>query len=56
MSDSRSRVALMHEIGILYGWATDERETISALSESQAKKALGHLKALWPLIERRKVR
>lgn len=53
---SRNRVALMHEISVLYNWATDERDTISALSENQAKKAVDHLKKLWVYVERRRIK
>lgn len=51
---SRNRVALMHEITVLYNWASDERDTISLLSENQAKRALEHLKKMWTYVERRR--
>lgn len=51
--NSRSRVELMHQIGVLYSWATDPRDTISALSERQAKKAVEEIKTLWEIIDRR---
>lgn len=50
---SRNRVELMHQISVLYGWATDEKDTISALSETQARRALEHLKLLWTHLDRR---
>ena len=54
MSDSRNRVELMNAITVLYNWAVDPRDTISALSEKQAKQALGKMEELWRTIERRR--
>ena len=53
MNSSRNRVELMHQITVLHNWATDPRDTISAMSEAQAGKVLRHLKAMWLLVERR---
>lgn len=52
---SRGRVELALVINTLHNWATDEnRDTISALSEKQAKEAADYLKGAWLIIERRK--
>ncbi len=50
---SRNRVELMHQIGVLYNWATDQRDTISSMSEKQAGEAVKHLKGFWKVAERR---
>ena len=54
MSGSRNRVELMHQVSVLYNWAIDERDTISALSEKTARKAVIYLAGFWPLVERRR--
>lgn len=54
---SRGRVELALVISTLNNWATDEsRDTISALSEKQAKEAADHIKKVWTIIERRAAR
>lgn len=51
---SRNRVELMHAITVLNNWATDPRDTISAMSEAQAKRASEYLKGFWVIAERRR--
>jgi len=50
---SRNRVELAHKITVLYNWLTDPRDTVSALSEGQAKKAIIKIEELWKVLERR---
>ncbi len=50
----RDHVELSHQVTVLYNWAMNpDRDTISALSNKQAKEAVAHLKELWPILERR---
>lgn len=51
---SRNRVELMHQISVINNWATDSRDTISALSEKKAKEAVDTLKQFWKIVDRRK--
>jgi hypothetical protein len=54
---TRNRVSLMHQISVLYSWASNpDKDTISALSEKQASDAVKHLEAIWAIIDRRKNR
>lgn len=50
----KSHLELIHQIEVLHNWAVDPRDTISALSERQAKDAVVKLKALWEVLDRRK--
>lgn len=46
---------LLHQINILHSWATDEsKDTLSTISEKNAKEALYRIKALWQVLDRRK--
>ena len=50
----RSKVELMHQISVLYNWATTpDRDTISGLSDKQASQACEKLRELWTIVERR---
>lgn len=49
----RHHLELLHSITVLYNFATDEKDTISKLSDKQAKKAVEGIKALWAILERR---
>ena len=51
---TRARVELMSQISTLYHWANmPDRDTISALSEKQAKEAVVKIKELWAVLDRR---
>ena len=51
---TRYRVELMHKIDVLTHWATNpDKDTISALSEKQAKDAVYKINELWVVLDRR---
>jgi hypothetical protein len=53
--NTRHRVELAHKITVLSNWAFDpDRDTISALSESQARDINIMLTQIWTIIDRRR--
>ena len=52
---SRYRIELCHKISVLHSWAMNpDKDTISSLSEDNARKACIHLEKLWSILDRRK--
>lgn len=53
----RHHIELSHEITTLYNWSTNpDRDTVSALSDKQAREAVIYLKEIWSILERRRKR
>ena len=47
---TRNKVKLMHDLTVIYNWASDEaRDTISALSDKQVKAMLGLVEQFWAI-------
>lgn len=52
---TRYRIELMHKIDVLFHFATNpDKDTISALSETQAREIIYKLNEVWKIIDRRK--
>lgn len=50
----RSHTELIHSITVLYNWASNpDRDTVSALTDRQAKEASTKLRELWAVLDRR---
>ena len=51
---TRHKVELSHKLTVLHNWAFNpDKDTISALSENQAKALNNLLSMMWEVIERR---
>lgn len=51
---TRYRIELMHKLTVLNNWATNpDKDTISALSEKQARELCYEINKLWAIIDRR---
>lgn len=50
----KAKIEFSHKLTVLNGWATNpNKDTISALSEKQAREAVAKIKELWSVLDRR---